>query len=200
MVPGGRDPILSVVSSLGGIFPDRADTDPAAGGRGFGPIRRRGCWIRVGTAPGDGRGRRCAARRGATGRSAIRSTWAYGSQRERSYHSGTGVASGLGEDGAEDLAVDVGEPEVAAAIAIGELLVVETQLMQDGGPEIVDGAGVLHGVVAEVVGGAVDGPATDAAASQPEAESKGVVVATAPALGEGGAAKFAGENDEGFVE
>lgn len=38
-----------------------------------------------------------------------------------------------------DVSVDVGEAEVAPTPAVGEFFVVDTELMEDGRPEIVDG-------------------------------------------------------------
>ena len=54
------------------------------------------------------------------------------------------------------LAVHVGQAEVAAGVAVGELLVVEAQQVQDRGVQVVDVDLVLHGLEAELVGGAVD--------------------------------------------
>ena len=56
----------------------------------------------------------------------------------------------------DDLAVDVGQPEVAAGVAVGELLVVEAQQMEDRGVQVVDVDLVLDGLEAELVGGAMD--------------------------------------------
>lgn len=105
-----------------------------------------------------------------------------------------------GEDVFEDVAVDVGESEVSAAVAVGEACVVESELVEDGGPEVVHGAFVFGGVVAVFVGGAVDGAAFEAAAGHEDGEAVGVVVASGAALGEGGASEFAGPDDDGFVE
>ena len=46
----------------------------------------------------------------------------------------------------------------------------------------------------------MNGSAFGSAAGEPERESVGIVIATAGALGEGGAPEFAGENDEGVIE
>ena len=67
-----------------------------------------------------------------------------------------------------DFAVDVGQPHVAAAEAIGQPLVVDAQEVQHRGVQVVDLDLVLDGVVAVVVGGAVDRAALDAAAGQPD--------------------------------
>ena len=52
----------------------------------------------------------------------------------------------------------VGQAEVAAGVAVGELLVVEAQQVQDRGVQVVDVDVVLDGLEAELVGGAVDVP------------------------------------------
>ena len=52
-------------------------------------------------------------------------------------------------------AVDIGQPEVAAAVAVGQPLVVDAQQVQDRGVQVVDVDAVLDGVHAELVGGAV---------------------------------------------
>ena len=53
------------------------------------------------------------------------------------------------------LAGHVGQPEIAAAVAVRQPLVVEAQQVQHGRVQIVDVHAVLDGVVAVVVGGAV---------------------------------------------
>ena len=49
-----------------------------------------------------------------------------------------------GEDGLHDLAVDVGQAEIAAGVAVGEPLVVEAEQVQDRGVEVVDADRVLR--------------------------------------------------------
>ena len=61
----------------------------------------------------------------------------------------------------------VGQAEVAAGVAVGELLVVEAQQVQDRGVQVVDVDLVLDGLEAELVGRAVDVPPLHAAAGQP---------------------------------
>ena len=100
----------------------------------------------------------------------------------------------------DDFAVDVGQAHVAAAEAVGESLVIDAQEVQDRGVEVVDLDLVLDGVVAVVVGGAVDGAAFDPAAGQPDGEAVGVVVAAVGSLRHRGAAEFAAPDDQGRVE
>ena len=57
------------------------------------------------------------------------------------------------------MTVDIGEPVVAAAVAVGEALVVEAHEVENRGVQVVDVDLVLHGVPAEVVGRTVDQPA-----------------------------------------
>ena len=54
-----------------------------------------------------------------------------------------------------DAAVDVGEAEVAARVAVGQLLVVDAEQMQNGRVQVVDVDAVFDGVHAELVGRAV---------------------------------------------
>ena len=55
----------------------------------------------------------------------------------------------------DDLPMHVGQPEVAAGVVEGELLVVEAEQVQDRRLEVVDVDGVLGDVEAQVVGRAV---------------------------------------------
>ena len=65
------------------------------------------------------------------------------------------VSSRLGQDLLHDIAVNIGEAEVTAGVAVGELLVVDSEDVEDGGMEVVHMHFVLLGIVAEIVGGAV---------------------------------------------
>ena len=73
----------------------------------------------------------------------------------------------------------VGEAEVAALGAVGELGVVEAEEMKDGGVEVVDVDLVLHGIEAELVGFAEFHTGFDAAAVR----LTGNVVGQAPFTG-----------------
>ena len=57
----------------------------------------------------------------------------------------------------------VGQPKVAAAEAVGEGFVIDAQYVEYGGPQIIDGGDVLHGVVTQVIGRAVSCVTFDAA-------------------------------------
>ena len=77
----------------------------------------------------------------------------------------------------------VGQAEVAAGVAVGELFVVEAQQVQDRGVQVVDVDLVLDRLEAELVGRAVDVAALDAAAGQPHGEAVVVVVAAVDLAG-----------------
>ena len=61
-----------------------------------------------------------------------------------------------GQQCSGNLSVNVRKTEVAAGVAEGQLLVIETHDVQDRGVEIVNVNGVLSDFVADVVGLAVD--------------------------------------------
>src|SRR6478609_7257979 len=94
----------------------------------------RARWIRPGRASAT---RSDATRRRSDGRAIVR---ARGSEGVRSP---TRNRPSGRDDLAEDAAVDVGEAVVAAAVAEGQALVVEAELVQDRGVDVVDRDGVL---------------------------------------------------------
>ena len=96
--------------------------------------------------------------------------------------SGVSLPIGSGEDRFDDLARHVGQAEVAAVVAVGQLLVVEAEQVQDRGVQVVDADAVDDRLVADLVGLAVVDAALDAAAGQPDGEGVRVVVAAGAAL------------------
>ena len=92
------------------------------------------------------------------------------------------------------------QAKVTATMPVGQLLVIDSKLMQDGRPNIIDLALVLHCVVAEFIGCTVDCAAFCAAAAKPRAKSKRVVVSPVAALRERRAAKFASPDNQGVIE
>jgi len=78
--------------------------------------------------------------------------------------------------------------------------VVQPQGLEEGGLKVVNGDDVANRGIAEIVGRAVDIPAPEAAASQPERESMAVVVAAVGALGDRQPSKFARPQDDRLVE
>ena len=103
-----------------------------------------------------------------------------------------GLAAVLFDEALNDVAVDVGDSEVAALVGEGEALVVYTHEVQDRSLQVVDVDGalvelVLRGadrvavlvgdVVSVVVGAAVGRSGVAAAAGHEDGEASGVVVA-----------------------
>ena len=96
--------------------------------------------------------------------------------------------------------MDVGQPHVAAAEAVGQSLVVDAQQVKHRGVQVVDLDLVLDGVVAVIVGGAVDGAALDSAAGEPHGEAIGIVIAAVGSLGHRRAAELAAPDHQSRFE
>ena len=89
----------------------------------------------------------------------------------------------------DDAAVDVGEPVITTVVAEGQLLVVKSELVEDGRVQVVHMHLVLDREVAELVRLAVGEAGLEAAAGEEDGEARRVVVAAgAVALGVGRAA------------
>ena len=94
------------------------------------------------------------------------------------------------------VAVDIGEPEVAARVAVGETFVIESQDVQDCCVQIVEVDFVLDGVVAVVVGRTVAESRLDARARHPHGERLGIVVAPVGTLSCRRAAELSAPQDQ----
>src|SRR5213596_706438 len=73
-------------------------------------------------------------------------------------------SAALRDDLTGDVATHVGESKIAAAVSVGQLLVIDPHQVQEGGMQIMDVHRVLDSGVANLIGGAVDHAALDAAA------------------------------------
>ncbi len=115
---------------------------------------------------------------------------------------GTAACSLLSKDLSHHLAVNIGEPEVAALKAEGEFFVVDSQQVEEGRVDIVDVGAVLNGVEAEFVCGSYGDSGFGAAAGEPHGERVDVMVAPCKfaVLAHGRAAEFPAPNDEGVLE
>src|ERR1043166_6126478 len=82
---------------------------------------------------------------------------------------------------AHHAAMYIGQPEIAAGVAIREALVIETKQPQDRGLQIMHVHLRLDCLKAERVGGAVDHAAADAAAGEPGRVAPVIVIATVDA-------------------
>src|SRR5262249_24427382 len=104
-----------------------------------------------------------------------------------------------GDDVANQLAVDIGETVVTAAIAERQAFVVDAHLVEDGGVQVVGMGAFVLGAEAELVGGAVGHAALEAAAGQPYGEAPVIVIAAIASLGSGRAAKLAAPKNDRLV-
>ena len=98
------------------------------------------------------------------------------------------------------VALHIGQPQVAAAVAVGQLLVIEAEQVQDGRVQVVDVDPALDALAAVVVGGAVAKPRLHAAAGQPDREAAVVVVAAVAPSANGRAAELAGPDDQRVLQ
>src|SRR5438067_288187 len=87
------------------------------------------------------------------------------------------VAKNSRDDVLDHVPVVVCQPEIAAVVAIRELLVIKAEQRENRGVEIVDVDFVRNSLRAELIGRAVNRAAFDAAAGQPGAEAARVVIA-----------------------
>jgi hypothetical protein len=78
------------------------------------------------------------------------------------------------QDRRDQFPMNVRQPHVAAAPAVGLAGVVDAEEVEHRGVQVVDLAGAVDHLVAVVVGGAVDRAAADAGAGEPDGEAVGV--------------------------
>src|ERR1051326_170338 len=89
-----------------------------------------------------------------------------------------------GQDALDDFAGNIGEAIVATLESESQAGVVEAELLQDGGLEIVHEDGVVGDVVTVIVGGAVGDAWFDSRAGEPHGEAAGVMIAAVVVPGE----------------
>src|SRR5262245_50601683 len=109
-----------------------------------------------------------------------------------------------GRSGSDDLldhlSLNERQTFLAAQVRVIQLVLVEAELVQDGGVDVAEVIGGFDGPQADGVGGADDLPALDAAAGEPQGEAEIVVVASLPVLGLRRAAELAAPEHERGVE
>src|SRR5579871_4876850 len=97
--------------------------------------------------------------------------------------------------------MDLREPFAPALVQVAELVLIETELMQDGGVDIAEMIRIFHGVQPDGVGGSDHLAALDPAAGQPHAETQVMVIAAPAILGFRRTAELAAPKDQsGFQE
>src|SRR5258708_3401581 len=98
-----------------------------------------------------------------------------------------------------DVSRNVGEPEIATVVTIGQFFVIEAQQGQNSRMQIMDVNFALDGSGAEFIGGAIDGATADATTRQDGGESLGIVIAArvivSVAIANRLAAKFSAPDD-----
>ncbi len=84
----------------------------------------------------------------------------------------------LRQDFLDHVAVHIGQPKLAALVFEREPLVIDSQLMQNRGMQIMDVNRVFDNVVAVGIGRSMNGSAFDPAAGHPQAEASRMMIAT----------------------
>ena len=111
----------------------------------------------------------------------------------------------LRQDVSDDVAVDIGEPEVAALVAVGEALVLNSHEVEESRMEVVHMHRFLDDIVAIVVGFSVADAGLRATTGEPHRETTWMVIAAVVLLGEdalavGGAAEFPAPDDKCVIK
>src|SRR5581483_1447665 len=88
------------------------------------------------------------------------------------------------------------QPKVSARVAVGELLVIDTQQIENGRVQIVDGDTILDGFESELIGAAVYQAALGATARQPHGIAVRIVIAAIAIFGNRCPAEFSSPHDE----
>jgi len=73
----------------------------------------------------------------------------------------------LRQDSIDHSAVHVGQPEVAACVAVGQSFVIEAEQVKHGGMEVVDRNGIFNGSETEIIRGSINGSTFDSAPGEP---------------------------------
>ena len=84
--------------------------------------------------------------------------------------------SGLTENVMNDFAVHVGQSKVASLITVGQLLMINSEQMKNGGLQVMHVDGVLHDVHAIVIGLSIAEPGLYSATGQPVSEAIRVMI------------------------
>ena len=105
----------------------------------------------------------------------------------------------------DDFAVDVGEAAVEAIVAEGEVFVIDSQKVKEGGVEVVDAGRVFCGCESKGIGGSIGCATSDSTTGHPIGEAC-LIVITAGAedafvdFGERCSPELSAENEQGVIE
>ena len=94
------------------------------------------------------------------------------------------------------MAMDVGQPHIAASEAECGSGMVQPEAMKHGGMEVVDLALVFDDAITPLVGRSVDGASFDSATGHPDREGEGMVIATIGSLGKGSSPELSCPHNE----
>src|SRR5438093_1223098 len=97
-----------------------------------------------------------------------------------------------GEEFVDNVTVDVGQPAVNAVMAEGEFFMVDAELMENGGVQVVTVGRIGGRFVRPFIALAVGDAAFEAGTSDPTGEGEWIVVASFAALAAGHASEFGG--------
>src|SRR5690348_12757878 len=97
---------------------------------------------------------------------------------------------------------DVGQAEISTGVAEREAFVIEAEQLKHCGVQIVHVHAVLNGPKTKLIGSAVNLPATDAAAGQPDREAVMIMVSAIGRrqFGDRGATELAAPQDQSFIK
>ena len=110
-----------------------------------------------------------------TGRAAVPSKGCGGVERWPTASEGS--RSTLCENVRDHFPGDIGQSKITTAVTVRKLGVVDAEQVQNGRVDVVDVDGLVDGLEAEVVRGAVDGASLDAAAGESHREPERIVIA-----------------------
>ena len=96
--------------------------------------------------------------------------------------------------------IHIGQPEIAAGVAVGELLVIQAKQGENRGVQIVNVHRIVDGFGTVFISLSVGEAALGAAAGHPHSVAAVVVVAAVTVLGGGGAAEFSAPDNQRVFE
>ena len=99
-----------------------------------------------------------------------------------------------------NFAVHISQSKIPARVAIGQLRVVESHLMQNSGVEVVKVNLILYGVIAVLISFSVLNPGLHATSTEPHCAGVRIVIPAITALGNRRTAKFSSPPDKSVFE
>ena len=109
-----------------------------------------------------------------------------------------GVSSG--DDIVDHLAVNIGQAVITSAVAVGQLLVIQSHEGQDGGVQVMDMDPILNSGEPEIVRGSIAESGLDATAGHAHGEAVVVVISSLLALGGGSSSELTAPDHQGLIQ